>query len=413
MTQNVRDLRALVRDCSPEDFALLAACVQERLHEDGDGPLKATDGGLDRMGRVKGTTPRALPPFAVGVPHADAAALERMDLACAERVTQARNAQQRLSRLRVWLVFTLLRHAGLRLSEALAFDDARDLCGGILRVGGTHAREIPLSVTALDRLREILDAPESQTLRGELARLDEGYLRRCLYARARECAVEPGLVSARALRTARAIELCRAGMPLKIVHAFLGQSSSDPTAALLHYGAEDANAIINYYLHREARMKTSARNVFPGKVRVLRHSGILVEVVLRTFTGLDVVAVITEESCLTLALEEGKTAIATVKAPWVILTLPAGAAAGLADDKGSAGMEALVREPATSARNRFAGVIAGVRRSEVATEVLVDLPEGSRVCSLITTESADALHLEEGKAVLVSFKAFSVILALE
>lgn len=391
-TRAAQELHRLVHSLSAEDFALLAECVQARQREGGTA-------GAVRASRM----PRVLPPFAVDTPHADSAALERLDAAFAARLAQARTAQQRLSRLRVWLVFSLLRHAGLRLGEALAFDDARDMRGSVLHVGGSHAREVPLSPPAAQRLREIVDAPEAQTLRGQLARLDEGYLRRCLYARARECGLDPGLVSARALRTARAIELCRSGMPLKIVHAFLGQASTDPTAALLHYAREDANAIINYYLHKDMKMKTSARNVFPGRVLTLRRSGILVEVTLRTFSGLDVVSVITDESYQTLGLEEGKTAIATVKAPWVILALPA----AQGDNAGSA------PEPATSARNRFAGTVAAVRRSEVATEVVVDLTEGSRVCSLITTESADQLHVREGASVLVSFKAFSVILGLD
>lgn len=395
-----RHLQTLVSRLSDNDFSLLAKCVQARLQA-----------GAEAWSAQQDTrTPRALPPFAVDTPHADSAALERMDAAFAERLSQARTAQQRLSRLRVWLVFSLLRHAGLRLGEALAFDDWQDLRGSELHVGGPHERVIPLSPQAVQRLRDIVEAPEAQTVRGQLARLDEGYLRRSLYARARDCGLTPGLASARALRTARAIELCRSGMPLKIVHAFLGQPSTDPTAALLHYAQEDANAIINYYLHKDMKMKTSARNVFPGRVRVLRRSGILVEVTLRTFTGLDVVAVITEESAQTLALDVGKTAIATVKAPWVILDVPAlgdskadnGGGKGLADGAAS-----------TSARNRFAGIVAAVRRSEVATEVQVNLFEGSRICSLITTDSADSLNLKEGDAVLVSFKAFSVILGLD
>lgn len=414
-----RDLQALVGRLSDQDFALLAQCVQARLHTD------------TAKSRQDMRSPRSLPPFAVDTPHADSAALERLDAAFAARLSQARTAQQRLSRLRVWLVFSLLRHAGLRLGEALAFDDRRDLLKNELRVGGPHERHVPLSPQALQRLRDIVDAPEAQTLRGQLARLDEGYLRRSLYARAKECALEPSLASARALRTARAIELCRSGMPLKIVQAFLGQASNDPTAALLHYAQEDANTIINYYLHKDMKMKTSARNVFPGRVLALRHSGILVEVTLRTFTGLDVVSVITEESCQTLGLEEGKTAIATVKAPWVILNVPleeAGTGKSAGKDAGAAGEGAddvRLRLGATSARNCFAGTVVAVRRSEVATEVQVNLHEGSRVCALITTDSADSLGLfekpertegaaeTEGAAVLVSFKAFSVILGID
>lgn len=63
-------------------------------------------------------------------------------------------------------------------------------------------------------------------------------------------------------------------------------------------------------------MKTSARNVFQGRITSLRSSGLLVEVVLRTAGGLRVAALITDESRKTLALAEGKLVNAAVKAPW-------------------------------------------------------------------------------------------------
>ena len=377
-----KKMAAMVASLSEEDFSFLQDCVRMR-----------------REGAPAPSAPRALPPFAVAdsVRHLEPEALARVEAAFARRVEEARNGQQRLSRLRVWLVFLLLRHAGLRLAEARGFNDREDVDvrRSLLLVRGPYAREVPLPPPVLERVRGIINAVEAQGLRGELTLLDEGYLRRCLYARARECGVPGGLLSARSLRNTRAIELCRSGMPLKIVDAFLGQSSNDRTAAFLQYSEQDAKAIIHYYLHREMKMKTSARNVFPGRVSRLLHSGILVEVTLTTFSGLEVVAVITEESARTLALEEGKTVIATVKAPWVILARP--------------------EETPTldSARNRFPGTVARVTRSEVASEVVVDLAEGSRVCALITTESAGKLELEEGEPALVLFKAFSVILALE
>lgn len=356
---------------------------------------------LDRLrARREGAaapTGENLPPFALAdsARCLDAAMLARVEDAFARRVEGARDGRQRLSRLRVWLVFLLLRHAGLRLAEALAFDDARDLDArrSLLLVRGSHAREVPLPPPLLKRLLGIARAPEARPLRGSLARLDQGYLRRCLYARAKECGMPPGLLSARSLRDTRAIELCRGGMPLKIVHAFLGQRSGDRTAAFLRYSAEDEKAIIHYYLHRENSMKTSARNVFPGRVSALRRSGVLVEATLLTFSGLELTAVITEESARALSLEEGSIAVAAVKAPWVVLTGP--------------------DAPASSVRNDFPGTVAEVRRAEVASEVLVDLEEGNRVCALITTESADSLRLAPGSPVRVGFKPFSVILAAD
>lgn len=343
------------------------------------------------------TAPGMLPPFAVAcnARYLDSNALAKVEEAFARRLGQARDGRQRLSRLRVWLAFLLLRHGGLRLAEALAFDDSRDVDAqrSLLLVRGPHAREAPLSPPVLARLLELLHAPEAQALRGSLTRLDEGYLRRCLYARAKECGLPPRLLSARSLRDTRGIELCRSGMPLKIVHAFLGQQSGDRTAAFLHYADQDEKTIIRHFLHKEDKMKTSARNVFPGRITAMRHSGVLAEVTLTAFSGLEMAAVVTEESCRTLGLEEGKIVSATVKAPWVILAAP--------DAAGVRG------------RNDFAGVVAEVRRAGVASEVLVDLEEGSRVCALITTENADELNLEPGGPIRVQFKAFSVILAAD
>lgn len=372
----------MVSALTDEDFAFLQDCVRMR-----------------REGMPARTAPRSLPPFEVAdsVRHLEGEALAQVEAAFARRLERARNGQQRLSRLRVWLVFLLLRHVGLRLAEARAFNDLEDVDyqRSLLRVRGPYAREVPLSPPVLEQVRGIVNAVEAQGQRGQLALLDEGYLRRCLYARAKECGIPSGLLSARSLRNTRAIELCRSGMPLKIVHAFLGQSSTDRTAGFLHYSSQDEKAIINYYLHKEMKMKTSARNVFPGRVSKLVHSGILVEVVVTTFTGLEVVAVITEESCRALALEEGKNVTATVKAPWVVLALPE---------------ETNTRD---SARNRFSGKVARVAGSDVASEVVVDLAEGTRVCALITTESAQKLELKADDPVQVLFKAFAVILSTD
>ena len=142
------------------------------------------------------------------------------------------------------------------------------------------------------------------------------------------------------------------------------------------------------------KMKTSARNAFTGKVTRLIREKLLVEVELTTLAGLRVVSVITAESASTLALAEGRIMTATVKAPWVILTLK--------DD----GLK-------TSARNRFEGVIASVAVSEIAAEVVADLADGTKVVALVTRESVDRLKLEVGREILVMFKAFSVILNAE
>lgn len=389
---NKEQIAELIRTLPPGELEFLLTCADKECMERGvAGPVCRAPASR-----------RALPQFAVPeeVRHLTSEELERVELAFRERVEQSRNGRQRLSRSRVWLVFLLLRYGGLRLAEVLAFDDLRGVAAerDVILVGGAYAREVPLAPSVLARVREVLAEPEAQAVRGRLTHLDEGYLRRCFYARAKECGLPSRRLCARVLRNSRAIELCRGGMPLKIVYAFLGQQSTDRTAGFLQYSEEDAKAIIHHYLHKEMKMKTSARNVFPGRITNIRRGDVLVEVDITTRNGLKLISIITDQSCETLGLEKEMAVTATVKAPWVILVRP-----DLAESL----------DTLHTSGNRFLGRVSSLRRSDIVTEVEVELPEGSRVCALITTDSCDHLDLKIGDAMVAVFKAFSVVLAVE
>lgn len=141
-------------------------------------------------------------------------------------------------------------------------------------------------------------------------------------------------------------------------------------------------------------MKTSARNMFAGMITGVRHGVILSEVELTTNSGLKVVSVITKESFENLGLDMGMKGIATVKAPWVVLVKE----------------DSMLK---TSARNKFCGKISAVNTGQIAAEVVVDLPDGTKITSLITGESVSSLGLKVGDDICAMVKAFSVILALD
>jgi molybdate transport system regulatory protein len=63
-----------------------------------------------------------------------------------------------------------------------------------------------------------------------------------------------------------------------------------------------------------------------------------------------------------------------------------------------------------SARNVYAGKVAGIRKGAVNTEVTIALQGGETLCSVITNESARVLGLKTGMDVYAFFKASSVIL---
>lgn len=333
---------------------------------------------------------------AINAPHLSARELDELDRTFRTRVDEARHASHRLSRQRLWLIFLLLRHGALRLGEALNLNDesAVNLDEGLIHVPGPHSRDVPLPRHLVPELRSFFALPPVAARRGELTRLDPGYVRRNFYARARECGLPPELASPRALRQSRAVELIQGGMPLPAVQKLLGQPSLESTGEFLAYTDADIKGITRHYLQREAKLKTSARNVFPGQVESIRQSGFLAEVRVRGYGGLVVTALITQESLERMELTPEKTVIATVKAPLVMLSR---------DDEGG--------RP-TSACNRFPGTVLRINRSELICAVVARLDEGSRVCALITTDRADDLELIPDLPVTILFEAFSVVLDL-
>ncbi len=308
----------------------------------------------------------------------------------------ARDARTSQARTRIWRLFLILRHTGMRLGEALELDDRQDFDfeRGVVRIRGEAAREVPLPVDVLDALRLFFDAPLSATLRGQVFRLDPGYVRRKFSERGAGTGIPRELLNPRVLRHSRAVELLRGGVPLVVVDAMLGHQSLPQAAQYVSFSDADTRRIMQHYVQEVYRMKTSARNMFVGQISAIRDGLVLSEVELTTASGLKVVSVITKDSFEALGLAMGMTAIATVKAPWVVL----------------------VKEEQklnTSARNKFCGTISKINKGKIAVDVVVDLPDGTKITSLITDESASGLDLKVGDPICALVKAFSVILTLE
>jgi molybdopterin-binding protein len=66
-----------------------------------------------------------------------------------------------------------------------------------------------------------------------------------------------------------------------------------------------------------------------------------------------------------------------------------------------------------SARNILKGKIVQIKPGAVNTEVILELPGGAQVVSIITKESADNLGLAVGKAAYAVIKASSVMIAVD
>ena len=66
-----------------------------------------------------------------------------------------------------------------------------------------------------------------------------------------------------------------------------------------------------------------------------------------------------------------------------------------------------------SARNVLKGKVKQVKAGAVNTEVIVELPGGAEIVSVITKESAQNLKLAKGKAVYAVIKASNVMIAVD
>jgi len=66
-----------------------------------------------------------------------------------------------------------------------------------------------------------------------------------------------------------------------------------------------------------------------------------------------------------------------------------------------------------SARNMLKGKVKQIKPGAVNTEVVIELPGGSEIVSIITKESAEKLGLAVGKEAYAIIKASNVIIGVE
>jgi molybdopterin-binding protein len=66
-----------------------------------------------------------------------------------------------------------------------------------------------------------------------------------------------------------------------------------------------------------------------------------------------------------------------------------------------------------SARNMLKGKVKQIKPGVVNTEVIIELPSGSEIVSIITKESADKLGLSVGREAYAIIKASNVMIGVE
>lgn len=165
-------------------------------------------------------------------------------------LNRARNSLQRNSRTRVWFIFLLLRYAGIRLGEALALDDTKDLdyINSKIIIDGDNPRQIYLPRHIVEEISNFISDKQHAEFRGNVFKIDPGFVRKKFYEQEKYCSITKKYLCPSVLRNSRAVELLKQGVPLPLLKIFLGHQSIDLTAKYFNFLDSDADKILSRFV---------------------------------------------------------------------------------------------------------------------------------------------------------------------
>lgn len=315
-----------------------------------------------------------------------------------------------LSRARILMIFLLIRYTGAKLNEVLGLRADKDVLleKGIIvfRAGEGDAddsREVHISEKLAEELAELmarvreLGKKRHPGVNGDMHEenmifaIDPAFVRRKFYERAQECGFSSKQGGPEMIRKARSLELMRNNMPLPVVQRLLGHSTPNLTASHVSFSEEDMRHVTRWFMERESRRKTSARNNFFGKVANVWQGDVQSLVELATTDGGSIFTIVTNSSAVKLGLKKGTLASAEIKAPWLTL-------------------ESVGRGGQSSADNVREGVISRVSEGAINVECEVEIGDGLSLCAIVSTQGFRNLGLWSGDRVRVLFNCYAVIL---
>ena len=331
--------------------------------------------------------------------YLDPIQLNRLEQVFREWADPPRRPDLGSSRKRVLLIFLLIRYTGARLNEVLDLDLKKDFDPDTHTVlfrkgavaGDRAGRNVQIPEGVAAEIQDVLGSIPIRNAGGRLLKLDPAHVRRKFYERAEAIGLPRELGAPEVIRKSRAVELMQGNVPLPVVQKILGHSTPNLAAAYVKFSEEDMRRAEAFFVDRENRRKTSARNAFYGKIETLRKGDIQTWVEISTPGGYRISAVITNHSLERLGLKQGGLVAAEVKAPWVTIHRSA-------DDLES------------SADNVLGGTVERIVRGKVTSEVVARIADGTEICSIVTEQSLKKLGLRPADRVWVAFNAFTVVL---
>ncbi len=326
----------------------------------------------------------------------DTLQLIRIETALREWASSGRRSDLRRSRQRVLLIFLLIRYTGARLNEVLRFEpgddfDPKKRTVRLRKGSGPTCREVQIPEAVSFEIQRLLKALGPREADRCALKLDPAHVRRKFYERAEAVGLPRELGAPEVIRRSRAVELMQGDVPLPVVQKILGHSTPSLAAGYVTFSEEDMRKAEAFFVDRENRRKTSARNTFFGKIQTIRKGDIQAWVEIAALGGYRIRTVITHHSLTRLGLKPGALVGAEVKAPWVTI-------------------HRSPNDPECSADNVLSGTVERIVAGRVTSEIVARIADGTEICAIVTAQSLKRLGLRAGDRVWVAFNAFTVVL---
>lgn len=314
--------------------------------------------------------------------------LERLTLQWEAWAGSATTAARKVVRMRLHLLFLLVRYGGLRLKEVLEMDakKAVDTVNCMVHVGGQYPRDIQLPICCMKHIRRILSLPEAEDMGQEFLRFDQGFVRRKCYEVAAPLGLDSALVGPRALRYARGLEMLETHVPFRLVQAFLGQQQASQIVAFLEFADGEARRILQRKVSGSS-FPQDGGNTFVGIVTDMREGRRAVSVEMTTFSDIRLRALYPYERFVRTELRLGQVVTAVADEEQLILS---------------------PSQPSCSEGCSMRGTVFSLHRDKAETFVGVALPDGTRLRSVHDTAMLDRLGLKEQQKVWVLVPSRSI-----
>jgi molybdate transport system regulatory protein len=137
-------------------------------------------------------------------------------------------------------------------------------------------------------------------------------------------------------------------------------------------------------------MQISARNQISGTVELITNGTVNAEVYIKLKSAYTIVSVITNTAVSNLNLKIGDEVVAIFKSNTVLVTTDIALN--------------------ISARNKLQGKVDSINKGEINSELIIDIGNGDKIASIITSNSIDTLNIKSGAQVCAVIKASDVMI---